>query len=125
VSNIIVTAHGRPDALIVRGELTAHLGWRIADAFTQYRDKEDVLHGMLVASFGNVSFRWYCVDMSTSIYHITFSNAANPRVFHFQGAAAAITTADREFFSLHLQTSDLIKAGRINTTSVHPAAITT
>jgi len=120
MSNVIVTAAGRFEALIVRASLTVHIAHRVAEAFTKSKEESYPLHDLLVSTFGGHSFRWYCLDMSANHVDITFSNQTNPRVLHFQGSPAVIANADREFFSLRIQHSDLIKPGRLNPQAPHP-----
>lgn len=123
MANVLVTAAGRLDALIVRASLTVHLAHRVAEAFTKSREQEYPLHDLLVAAFDDREFLWYCLDMSDNHVDVTFSNHPNPRVLSFQGSPAVIANADREFFSLRLQHAELIKPGRLNPNAPHPHAI--
>lgn len=122
--NVIVTAFGRPDALIVRASLTVQIAHRVAEAFTEAREERYALHDLLVSEFGDYTFRWYCIDMSHSWFDITFSDEANPRTLEFQGTPAAIAVADRAHFGLRLQLSELIKPGRLSPNEPHKYAIT-
>lgn len=124
MSNIVVTSAGRFNALVVRASLTVHIAHRVAEAFTKSREDEYPLHDLLIDTFGDHCYRWYCLDMSDNHVDITFSDAANPRVLHFQGAPAAISNADRVYFALRLQHSELIKPGRLNPHAPHPHVIT-
>lgn len=125
MNNLVVTAPplGTDHALVVKASLNVHIAHKIAEAFTDAREKEYPLHDMLVHCFGDRTYRYYCLDMSDTRYVITFSCSANPRTLNFQGVPASIATADRAEIYLVLSTPEVIKPGRLNPLAKHPYAI--
>lgn len=122
--NVVVTSAEVRGVLVIRATAGIHLSHRVAEAFTPYRELSLPIHEVLVSTFGDFSFKWYCIDMSSSdVSFITFSNAANPSLFHYQDQPAAIAPVDRAPFSLMLRASELIKPGRLSPNAQHPAFI--
>ncbi len=102
---------------MIKASLTLGVVHLVAEAFTDKYDNEAPIHGLLRSAFGPQKHRWYAADMSSEIWVVTFSGAANPPVLMFNKMPAQIVNPT---WTLWLQEVDLVRPGRLNPTARHP-----
>lgn len=103
--HVAVTASTGPKTLILKHTLNVDLVHNVAEAFTKGR-RDEPLHDLLNRSFGKFDYRWYAIDMSGAVWLVTFSNAANPELLHFNSLPARMV---HSAFTLHMQEADLVR----------------
>jgi len=110
--------------VISKSSLTERLLHETAEAFTdQYSDGVSDYQDLLRSTFGDYSFRWYCIDMSDLVHVVTFTNVPRPRVLEYQGRPSRISTSDADTFEIRACQADCIRIGRLERRAKYPRAI--
>lgn len=124
MTQVVVTSNLNGRSLSIKAVLSVHLAHVVAEAFTSSFDPDYPLHVLLRdLTVHNAAYRRYCIDQSSLIYTVTFSNHTEPRILTFQGAPALIAPSDQETLKIYLEQTDLVRPGRLNPNRTHPHAI--
>jgi hypothetical protein len=98
---------------VVKSVLTVTLLHEIAEALTSRYSEENPLHKMIHDLVGGRAFLWYCIDMSDTVWKITFSDVDKPRLLLYQGLPAAIASNDAADLEVYAEQTDMILPGRL------------
>jgi hypothetical protein len=124
MAHVVVSSSISKRSLIIRAHLTQALMEDIGKSFTlpTGAERDEVSMTSFTHALRNVlgdwDFRWFCIDLSSTIAFITFSNAANPRTLSHSGATVQIAKSDAAPFTITVQEADVIKPDRRDKTFV-------
>lgn len=123
MANVAVTCNLIPNVVLIRAVMSSALSHLVAEAFTKSRVEDNEVQKLLRDNFEEREYRWYCIDQSSHVQTVTYSDDPNPIVAQVNGDPAAIVGPGSAPFRLQIQFSELIKPGRLNPNLAHPCAV--
>lgn len=124
MAQVVLTNSLNNKAFCVKAPLTVTLLHEVAEAFTDRYSEDRLLqrlvHIELALPRGSHSYQWYCLDLSSTVWMITFSNAMKPRVYLFQGIPVAVASPDAASLRIYAQQVDLVNPGELTLQDDHP-----
>ncbi len=110
---VAVTCNLNNHSVVVKSVLTVTLLHEIAEAATSRYDEDKPLHKVVRELVGERAHLWYCIDMSDTVWKITFSDADKPRLLLYQGLPAVIASNDAVELEIYAEQTDMVLPGRL------------